>query len=239
MYQSIPKKRNEGPGDVGSFGHEYVRTSQYAKYADDDFMMGNIGFLFYQDKNVQFLQQAFRDYFLKEYNYDVGLQDTMSIAAQMHEAFWEIHEIMFQRRKARVNANLQKNSIRGWEFRPEDNAKRGIPEVRPEYALQPSTVADEHHEEITFEELLPLLNRKTMENMVRIAREKLATYENYHKIYDLRVDEAIRNGGFWSRPEGEGTNRQRRLPTRNPFRFKPRTYVQDTIKFGSIRKKIN
>ena len=67
--------------------------------------------------------------------------------------------------------------------------------------------------------------------MIRIAREKIATYENWNKMYNRKVDEHLRATTFSRRPESEGSNRQRRPPVVNLFRFKPSTYVQDIIKW--------
>lgn len=228
LFKSSQKTR--GSTYVGSFGQDYMHTSREAKYLDDDFNMGDTGFVFYDKPNIEYLQIQFQEIMVKDYGYNVGRQKEEYIIDQMHEAFWEIHEIMFQRKKARTNANLQKSSVRGWQFDPNDNEKRGIPKVRPEYDRHVDYSADTHSEELTLKELIELLNRKTLDNMIRIAREKIATYENYQKMYNKPVEEILYYSNFGHRPQGEGTDRGKRLPTRNPFRFKPRTYEVDTFR---------
>lgn len=217
-------------GYIGTFGEDYKDTSTFARFYDDDYAVGEIGFKFYSKENVKNLRLKFQAAML-QLGYNVGLQEETAVLDQMHEAFWEIHDLMYQRKRARTNANLYKNSIKGWEFNPDDNEKRGIPKCRPEYVPPIKPIYDRHSEEITFEHLFKILNDKALDNMIRIAREKIATYENWQKMYNRKVDEHLRSTTFSRRPESEGSNRQRRPPVVNLFRFKPRTYIQDIIKW--------
>lgn len=218
-------------GNVGNFGNEFAETSTHARYQDDDFVIGDIGFAFYTPENKQLLQEVFQEAILKNYNYVVGQQDEFALLDQMHEAFWDLHEMMFTRKKVRVNANLQKTSIKGYQWDTTDDEKRGI--LNPTgHKSNVSIATDRHDEEMTKEEVIKLLNRKALSNMMRIAVEKIETYKNYNKIYNRKVDEILYTGKFWSRPEGEGTNRQRRMPCVEPFRYKPRTYTEDIIKYN-------
>lgn len=230
--QSLQKISPEKKGSiyVGTFGQDYMETSTQARYLDDDFVMGDTGFVFYTKKNIEYLQAQFQMIFARDYGYNVGRQKEEYIIDQMHEAFWEIHEIMYQRKRVRTNANWQKSAVRGWQFDPKDNEKRGIPKVRPEYDRHHNYKADTHSEEITLEKLIEILNMKTLDNMIRIAREKIETYKNYNEMYNKPVEVILYYSNFGRRPQGEGTDRRKRLPTQNPMRFKPRTYEIDTFR---------
>jgi len=211
------KKSREG----SKFGIDLQKETQLGRYYDDDFVMGDVGFALYSDKNVAKIQRTFSDLMRNKHNYNIKLQPVGEIENILHEMFWGTHEKMFLRKRIRVMATIQEETV-GYKWDPNVSVKNGCLDRKRK---MPS-VGDprERKEEMTVAEVVDLVSLATISRMEEIALDKIASYKYYHKMYNRTVLESLQPTGFANRSKDVATNRMKRGESIGHFAANPKVF---------------
>lgn len=215
--------------------NDFDKNGYKEQYWNNEYTYSPFQKIYYSQKNKDLLNKHLQKMVLNKLNVNIGYQNDRMLEERMHEAFHFVFDMHYHEKRSNSVANLRKFALQGYEYKPEDDRKRGIIS-KPRYNRDWRKF-DLHKDEkpLSDEELLKKINRQVLYDTFIIVRDKILSWKYYNKDFNRTVHERKFPTYFKDRPEDEGLNARRKPANINLFRVKPWTYkdrVSDLYRQG-------
>jgi len=188
--------------------------------------------LVFANENVRFVNKVFKEIMLKYYNVNVGLQNEHFILEWLHESYYKLLDHNYHKIHTSKNAMIGKSRVRGYEYNYYQDKQRGIFQPLSTYnegriRQKMKDIIDGNKKRVIVgntnkKDLVQIINRMALQEMVRVAKYKIDGWLNYQKMYNLHVSSIVPITSINRKPETEGFNTERKDSIPNgPIRMRP------------------